>query len=83
MLKHQSDGNFNPGEYVGIIYSDRMRTAADKENVFRVYNRIFGEAYPSYQSVGRFHMTQKTVQVGHSFINRREDGDYVRAMESH
>lgn len=81
MLKHQSESSFNPGEYVGIIYSDRMRTAADKENVFTVYNRVFGEAYPSYQSVGRFHVTQKTVQVGHSFIDRKTEGDYVCTME--
>ncbi|XP_047493219.1 LOW QUALITY PROTEIN: midasin-like [Penaeus chinensis] len=82
MLKHQSESSFNPGEYVGIIYSDRMRTAADKENVFTVYNRIFGEAYPSYQSVGRFHVTQKTVQVGHSFIDRKTGGDYSREDNS-
>lgn len=77
MIKHQSKDSYNPGEYVGLIYADRLRTLEDKKNVFRVYDYIFGEEFPSYQSFGRFHITKTTVQVGHSLIERRLDGDYV------
>ncbi|KAG7171260.1 Midasin-like 4, partial [Homarus americanus] len=76
MVKNQDKDSYNPGQYVGLIYSARMRTIEDKKNVFRLYNGIFGEEYPCYQSLGRFHITKTTVQVGHSVIDRNQDGNY-------
>ncbi|XP_071517971.1 midasin isoform X1 [Panulirus ornatus] len=76
MIKHQAKESYNPGEYVGLIYADRMRTSEDKRNVFRVYDSIFGEEFPCYQSFGRFHITKTTVHVGHSSIEKRVDSDY-------
>ncbi|KAK7081093.1 AAA ATPase midasin [Halocaridina rubra] len=74
MLKHQLHGRYNPGEYVGLIYSDRMRTIEDKENVYKVYNQVFGDAFPFYKSVGRFNITDTKIQVGHSFLERKANG---------
>ncbi|KAK8720293.1 hypothetical protein OTU49_013436 [Cherax quadricarinatus] len=76
MIKHQSSESYNPGQYVGLIYSDRMRTSEDKKNVFDLYDSVFGEDYPSYQSTGRFHITITSLQVGQSHINRNHNGDY-------
>lgn len=77
MMKNQAKEFYNPGEYIGLIYSDRMRTKEDKMNVFKLYEQIFGQEYPSYWSIGRYSITKTTVQVGHSSIKRKLDGDYV------
>lgn len=77
MIKYQPKESYNPGQFVGLIYSDRMRTDGDKKNVFDLYDSVFGENYPSYRSTGRFHITRTTVQVGHSKLNRNQDGDHV------
>ncbi|XP_069167675.1 LOW QUALITY PROTEIN: midasin-like [Procambarus clarkii] len=76
MIKYQPKESYNPGQFVGLIYSDRMRTDGDKKNVFDLYDSVFGENYPSYRSTGRFHITRTTVQVGHSKLNRNQDGDH-------
>ncbi|CAL4138118.1 unnamed protein product, partial [Meganyctiphanes norvegica] len=72
--QHQDSKTYNPGEFLGLIYSDRMRTYEDKMKVFEIYKKIFGDSYPSYHSSGRFHITQKTLQIGHSLLTRNEDG---------
>lgn len=54
-----------------------MRTIEDKKNVLRLYDRIFGESYPSYQSVGRYQITAEEIKVGHAVIYRNHDGDKV------
>lgn len=33
MQTDQSPGFFNPGQHVGLVYADRMRTEADKAQV--------------------------------------------------
>lgn len=77
MIKNQSEESYNPGEYVGLVYSDRMRTKEDKMNVFTLYDKIFGEQYPSYRSIGRYSITKTTLNVGKASISRNLDGDYV------
>ncbi|KAK8382570.1 hypothetical protein O3P69_015426 [Scylla paramamosain] len=75
ILKNQSPDYYNPGEYVSLIYADRMRTKEDKKSVLHLYDRIFGEGYPSYQSIGRYNITAREIQIGHAVINRNFDGD--------
>ncbi|XP_045137299.1 midasin-like isoform X1 [Portunus trituberculatus] len=75
ILKNQSPNCYNPGEYVSLIYADRMRTKEDKKSVLHLYDRIFGEGYPSYQSFGRYNITAGEIQIGHAVINRNFDGD--------
>ncbi|KAK3879278.1 hypothetical protein Pcinc_016138 [Petrolisthes cinctipes] len=82
MLKHQRQGRYNPGEYVGMIYSDRMRTTEDKKRVFDLYERVFEDSYPSYQSIGRFQITKTAIHVGQAVVTKKVDGDY-REMERH
>lgn len=36
MQTDQSPGFFNPGQHVGLVYADRMRTEADKAQVCRL-----------------------------------------------
>lgn len=81
MLKHQSPNCWNPGEYVSLIYADRMRTTEDKKNVLRLYDRIFSERYPSYQSIGRYQITSEEIEVGRAVIKRNYDGD--KSEEDH
>lgn len=82
MLKQQRQGSYNPGEYVGLIYSDRLRTTEDKKRVFTLYERVFEDNYPSYQSVGRFQVTKTAVHVGHAVLPKNVDGDYVCIFHS-
>ena len=74
ILKYQSPNCYNPGEYVSLIYADRMRTKEDKKRVLRLYDRIFGEMYPSYESIGKYSITAKEIQIGHAVITRNCDG---------
>lgn len=41
MLDHQSDGTWDPSQFVDLIYVQRMRTLADRQHVVELYNRIF------------------------------------------
>ncbi len=36
MQTDQSPGFFNPGQHVGLVYADRMRTEGDKAQVARL-----------------------------------------------
>ena len=39
MQADQSPGFFNPGQHVGLVYADRMRTEADKAQVTTAASR--------------------------------------------
>ncbi|CAL1290109.1 unnamed protein product [Larinioides sclopetarius] len=39
----QMEGDFNIGEFVKLIYADRMRTAEDKNKVYMIYHHIISE----------------------------------------
>ncbi|GBO33606.1 Midasin, partial [Araneus ventricosus] len=39
----QMEGDFNIGEFVKLIYADRMRTAEDKNKVYMIYHHIMSE----------------------------------------
>ncbi|XP_067673927.1 midasin-like [Haliotis asinina] len=72
LLANQVPGDFNPGEYVRLVYTDRMRTLADKAKVSEVYSTHFSglnmkEVYGGsrYMGVGVGH-----AQIGHAFLTR-------------
>ncbi|KAL4232858.1 AAA ATPase midasin [Mactra antiquata] len=73
LVHNQVEGEYNPGEYVGMIYVDRMRTINDKLKVYELYSNIFGSTDP-YKSTGVFHFDGNLVQVGHSFLNVKGEG---------
>ena len=40
--------HWDAGQYVGLVYRDRMRTVADKRCVDQVFSSIFGTAVEAY-----------------------------------
>nr|XP_054753628.1 midasin-like [Lytechinus pictus] len=75
----------DPGQHVGLVYGDRMRTADDKEKIYKLYHVVFrtkGEELPSeaYRSSRQFHITHSHVQVGHSFLARDPACDVNSAL---
>lgn len=64
-------GQLHPGEHVGLIYADRMRTAQDREKVLRTYETIFGSGHPLPR--GRdthVYATDSWIQVGSAILPR-------------
>uniref|UniRef100_A0A674E141 Midasin n=1 Tax=Salmo trutta TaxID=8032 RepID=A0A674E141_SALTR len=68
MQTDQSPGFFNPGQHVGLVYADRMRTKADK--VLSVFRKVFGEDFEPYTGSRQFHITPLNLQVGFSVLQR-------------
>ncbi|XP_048240547.1 midasin-like [Haliotis rufescens] len=72
LLANQVPGDFDPGEYVRLVYADRMRTLADKAKVSEVYNTHFSglnmkEVYGGSRYIG---VGVRQVQIGHAFLRR-------------
>ncbi|KAM7394956.1 hypothetical protein PAMA_006612 [Pampus argenteus] len=70
MQADQSPGFFNPGQHVAVVYSDRMRTEADKAQVLSVFRKVFGEDFEPYTGSRQFHTTPLNLQVGFSVLQR-------------
>ncbi|XP_071480621.1 midasin-like [Diadema antillarum] len=68
---------WDPGLHVGLVYGDRMRTAEDKEKVYRLYEKVLGKKFGgqqmvAYRSSRRFHITPAWLQVGGAFLPRQK-----------
>ncbi|XP_053396218.1 midasin-like isoform X2 [Mercenaria mercenaria] len=74
LIENQSAGSYNPGEYVGLVYAERMRTVADKQQVYDLYRNTFPAEFESYHSTKMFHHGGHLVQIGHSFLKVRGEG---------
>ncbi|XP_054829779.1 midasin [Eublepharis macularius] len=70
MLLDQSPGTYDPGQHMFLIYSDRMRTEADREKVISVFKDIFGQSANPYMGTRQFHITPYDVQIGFSSLPR-------------
>ncbi|XP_065113160.1 midasin [Paramisgurnus dabryanus] len=70
MQADQSPGFFNPGQHVGLVYADRMRTEADKAQVLAVFRKVFGEDFEPYMGSRQFHITPLNLQLGYSVLQR-------------
>uniref|UniRef100_A0A3Q1JQ86 Midasin n=1 Tax=Anabas testudineus TaxID=64144 RepID=A0A3Q1JQ86_ANATE len=70
MQADQSPGFFSPGQHVALVYSDRMRTEADKAQVLSLFRKVFGEDFEPYTGSRRFHITPLNLQVGFSVLQR-------------
>ncbi|XP_067097253.1 midasin [Osmerus mordax] len=70
MQADQSPGFFNPGQHVGVVYADRMRTETDKTQVLSVFRKVFGEDFEPYTGSRQFHITPLNLQVGFSVLQR-------------
>ncbi|XP_051581140.1 midasin isoform X2 [Myxocyprinus asiaticus] len=70
MQTDQSPGFFNPGQHVGLVYADRMRTEADKAQVLAVFRKVFGEDFEPYLGSRQFYITPLNLQLGYSVLQR-------------
>lgn len=70
MQTDQSPGFFNPGQHVGLVYADRMRTETDKAQVLAVFRKVFGEDFEPYMGSRQFHITPLNLQLGYSVLQR-------------
>jgi midasin len=79
----QSSQSSNPGQFVGLIYADRMRSLQDRETMLYTYERVFGPEYP----VPRGHdlhvyLTESWIQVGSAVLPRgSHHGDLIDGHE--
>ena len=69
-LPDQAVGKLEPGEYISLVYQDRMRTADDKGRVALLYSQVFGADAHLYQPSRVLHVTPSYVQAGHAFLRR-------------
>ncbi|XP_014485932.1 PREDICTED: midasin [Dinoponera quadriceps] len=66
---------FNPGDGVGLIYADRMRTKEDRRKVYDIYQGIFSpEKYPLPPNQPPVHITAAKLFVGDVTLSRRDCG---------
>ncbi|KAI1897419.1 hypothetical protein AGOR_G00083100 [Albula goreensis] len=70
MQEDQSPGFYNPGQHVGLVYADQMRTDVDKAQVLAVFRKVFGEEFEPYTGSRQFHITPLNLQVGYSVLPR-------------
>ena len=82
-----------PGRFVGLVYSDRMRTPADRQRLLDIYRAVFGPSYPLLTEGSRdVYVTDSWFQVGSALLPRGDqfssDGDllilrrHLRPLES-
>jgi len=50
MVDHQSDGAWDPSQFVDLIYIQRMRTRMDRKRIIQLYNNVFKPSV-SFRSV--------------------------------
>ncbi|XP_078068621.1 midasin [Mustelus asterias] len=75
MLVDQMPGCYDPGQHVALVYADRMRSEADRNHMFSVFEGILhseGDGIRSLPYTGsrKFHITPQHVQVGYSTLSR-------------
>ncbi|KAI6654086.1 Midasin [Oopsacas minuta] len=63
-----------PSMFIRVIYSDRLRTASDKERVFQIFKYVFQE-FPEMTKTNAFVYdivaTAKSIQIGHVVLDRK------------
>lgn len=61
----------NPGQYVNLIYADRMRTINDRDKMFRSYEEIFGPEHPlPTHDHPHVYVSEKWIQIGNAVLPR-------------
>ncbi|KAL5010016.1 hypothetical protein ScPMuIL_012321, partial [Solemya velum] len=83
ILSNQRIVDINPGEYISLIYCDRMRSAEDKEQVVKLYKSIFPDSQPYYCCSNIISISSSHLQVGHSFLPRERQipNDWMPSTE--
>ena len=73
LIENQPPDSFDPGEYLSLIYIDRMQNQADRDKVVELYQRTFSCIAPIYRPSGLFSLSLDWVQCGHSFLQRHSE----------
>uniref|UniRef100_A0A4W3JQN7 Midasin n=1 Tax=Callorhinchus milii TaxID=7868 RepID=A0A4W3JQN7_CALMI len=86
MLVDQVPGHYDPAQHIALVYADRMRTVADKNNVLAEFKNTFGSRGGKIQScpyVGsrKFHVTPQHIQVGYSILSRSTSGIHCSSKQ--
>ncbi|XP_068698835.1 midasin-like [Montipora foliosa] len=82
LINHQSPGFWEPGQFVRLIYCDRMRTIKDKQMVVKLFKSVFDSVVHRediWNIRPSFHITPSHVQVGHSWLARCSSVNQVSA----
>ncbi|KAJ3035683.1 AAA ATPase midasin [Rhizophlyctis rosea] len=61
----------DPGDYLEMVYSQRMRTAEDRGRVRELYREVFGSVPEGSLRRPFWQVLEGWVQVGNSFLKRR------------
>ncbi|XP_038059526.1 midasin-like [Patiria miniata] len=73
LMVHDQHGQWQPGQHVGLIYRDRMRSQRDKQKVQELFKSVFGDDFAeAYEGSRQVHITPASIQVGHSFLRRND-----------
>uniref|UniRef100_A0A4W3JTX9 Midasin n=1 Tax=Callorhinchus milii TaxID=7868 RepID=A0A4W3JTX9_CALMI len=75
MLVDQVPGHYDPAQHIALVYADRMRTVADKNNVS---GKI--QSCP-YVGSRKFHVTPQHIQVGYSILSRSTSGIHCSSKQ--
>ncbi|GAB1601935.1 midasin-like [Argonauta hians] len=70
LIENQSPDSFDPGEYLNLIYADRMQTKLDRDKVIELYQHTFSCLASIYRPSGHFSLSLDWLQCGHSFLQR-------------
>ncbi|XP_076336290.1 midasin isoform X2 [Tachypleus tridentatus] len=70
MLINQDKKSFDPSEYVRLLYSERMRTAQDKQKVLELFSKVSGKSLQNILPSSQVLMTRDFLQVGHTVFPR-------------
>jgi len=71
MEASQNTESWNPGKFLDLIYLQRMRTQEDRQEVLKLYRRIFGGKSASevfHQAY--YNITPQNLQIGYSSLAR-------------
>ncbi|ELT89072.1 hypothetical protein CAPTEDRAFT_156074, partial [Capitella teleta] len=74
LITNQAPGMYDPQDYVGLIYVDRMRTSHDKTSMEKLYASVAGSTIA--QLPCSCHISSCTLQVGRAFMLRRQVPDF-------
>lgn len=76
--------DISPGKFIDMLYTNRMRTAEDKDKMTRDYNEIFCPEYPKSDNTPQFNINDKDIIIGGVVLQRNIEKAFKnrRAVET-
>ncbi|KAJ3293693.1 AAA ATPase midasin [Borealophlyctis nickersoniae] len=78
LLKSVGKGTGDPGDYLEMVYSQRMRTPEDADQVRSLYANIFGQVPETSSRRPFWHISEQMLQIGNSFMERKSHRGSVK-----